>query len=151
MSEVSRAVLTVVEGPNSGDTVSLDYGICRLIGRHLSESETSFIDRDGNRVLDQESSDIISEHLKDKAPAAVQPTPEFRAEAYERGSDVVLADDSISRAHAMIFFDEGGLGLIDLASTNGTFVNRERIGAQMIQEGDVIKIGQSIMHARFEG
>ncbi|MEO1170852.1 MAG: FHA domain-containing protein [Myxococcota bacterium] len=151
MSKTSRAVLTVVEGPNSGDTVSLDHGICRLIGRHLSESETSFIDRDGNRVLDPESSGIISEHLKDKAPAAVQPTPEFRADAYERGSDVVLADDSISRAHAMIFFDDAGLGLIDLASTNGTFVNNERVGAQMVLEGDSIKIGQSVMLARLEG
>ncbi len=149
MDENTRVVLSVVNGPNVGDTVSVDFGACRLVGRHLSESETAFIDRDGNRVLDQAAADILQEHLKEKAPPVTASAPEFRAEAYERGTDIVLADDSISRAHAMVFFDGGGLGVIDLASTNGTFVNEERIGAAFVQAGDVIKIGQSELEANF--
>lgn len=142
------ATLAVSTGPNQGDALRIEYGTCRLIGRHLSESETAFIDRDGNRVLDQTAADIISTHLKEKAPAVTANPPEFRAEAYERGGDIVLADDSISRAHAMIFFDDAGLGLIDLASTNGTYVNEERIGAAYLTDGDAIKIGLSVMSAK---
>lgn len=149
-TESSRAILTVVDGPNTGDTLSIEFGACRLVGRHLSESETAFIDRDGNRVLDQGAADIISKHLKEKAPPVTADEPEFRAEAYERGGDIILADDSISRAHAMAFFDGAGLGVIDLASTNGTFVNDERIGAAFVSDGDRIKIGQSEMQASFE-
>lgn len=143
-------ILSVVSGPNTGDTVSVDFGACRLVGRHLSESETAFIDRDGNRVLDQTAADIISKHLKDKAPPVTASEPEFRAEAYERGTDIILADDSISRAHAMVFYDGAGLGVIDLASTNGTFVNDDRIGAAFVRDGDRIKIGQSEMEAKLE-
>lgn len=149
MSEAARVVLSVVSGPNAGDSVRVDFGACRLVGRHLSDSETAFIDRHGNRVLDQAAADILQQHLKDKAPPVTASAPEFRAEAYERGTDIILADDSISRAHAMFFFDGGGLGVIDLASTNGTFVNDDRIGAAFVREGDRIKIGQSELAAEF--
>ena len=54
-----KAALTVTAGSNQGDTLSLELGYCRLIGRHLSESETALIDRDGNRILDGNAGDII--------------------------------------------------------------------------------------------
>ncbi|MEO0814624.1 MAG: hypothetical protein AAFY60_17315, partial [Myxococcota bacterium] len=75
----ARVLLSIVNGPNVGDSVGIDFGACRLVGRHLSESETAFIDRDGNRVLDQAAADIISKHLKDKAPPVTMSQPEFRA------------------------------------------------------------------------
>ncbi|MEZ0314252.1 MAG: FHA domain-containing protein [Myxococcota bacterium] len=139
-----RAVFSVTTGPNDGDTVSIDLGSCRLIGRHLSETETAFIDRDGNRVLDSAAADILSKHLKERAPAAtVGNMATFNASAFERGPDIIFADDSISRAHAMLFYDSGGVGIIDLASTNGTFINAERVGSALIADGDVIAIGNS--------
>ena len=66
---MGKAVLTIVAGPNQGDTVSIDWGVCRLLGRHLSESETALIDRDGNRILDGQSAQLIGDHLQDRAPA----------------------------------------------------------------------------------
>ena len=141
-----RAVLTVSSGPNDGDTVSLEVGSCRLIGRHLSETETVLIDRDGNRLLDGQAANILTEHLKDRAPpTGVAPIGEFSVNAFERGPDIIFADDSISRAHAMVFLDTNGLGIIDLASTNGTFVNNERIGTAMVTDGDQVSIGNSDM------
>ena len=139
-----RTVLTVVSGPNSGDTVSIEKGTCCLVGRHLSESETAMIDRDGNRVIDASSSHIISEHLHEKAPnmgASAQPAPDFNAEVFERGPDVILSDDSISRAHAMLFFEETGFGIIDLASTNGSKINTERVTSALAKDGDTITLG----------
>ena len=101
---MGKAVLTIVAGPNQGDTVSIDWGVCRLLGRHLSESETALIDRDGNRILDGQSAQLIGDHLQDRAPAMsstnrAKPSPT----AFERGPDIVLADSSTSRAHALLF------------------------------------------------
>ena len=143
-----RTLLTVVSGPNSGDTLSIEKGTCRLVGRHLSESETAMIDRDGNRVIDASSSQIISEHLHEKAPnmgASAAPTPNFNAETFERGADVILADDSISRAHAMLFFEENGFGIIDLASTNGSTINADRVTSAYAKDGDSITLGETEM------
>ena len=67
----------------------------------------------------------------------------FSSSTFERGSDIVFADDSISRAHAMVFYDESGVGIIDLASTNGTFVNRERISSALVHDGDTVTLGSS--------
>src|SRR4051812_883133 len=116
-----RAIFRVTAGPNAGDTVSVELGGCRLIGRHLSENETAFIDRDGNRVLDPTAASILSEHLKERSPQPepAAAAPAFSVTAFERGPDVIFSDDSISRAHAMLFFDTSGVGVIDLASTNG--------------------------------
>jgi hypothetical protein len=139
-----RANMTVTAGPNDGDVVSLDVGSCRLIGRHLSETETAFIDRDGNRVLDSAAADILSKHLKERTPdVGLGALEGFSASAFDRGPDIIFADDSISRAHAMVFYDAGGVGIIDLASTNGTFINAERVGSALVSDGDVIAIGNS--------
>jgi hypothetical protein len=140
-----HAVLAITAGPNDGDTVRLDVGSCRLIGRHLSESETMLIDRDGNRLLDGQTADMVTKLLKDKSPIAAKPGGAFSANAFDRGPDIIFTDDSISRAHAMVFYDKGGLGLIDLASTNGTFLNSERVGTALVKDGDVITVGKSDM------
>jgi ABC transport system ATP-binding/permease protein len=140
-----RAVLAVTSGPNEGDSVRLEVGSCRLVGRHLSESETVLIDRDGNRLLDGQAADIVTKHLKDKSPVGQKAGPAVSFNAFERGPDIIFTDDSISRAHAMIFFDKSGLGVIDLASTNGTFLNAARVGTALIKDGDVLTVGKSDM------
>jgi len=143
MMSQRRAVLAITSGPNEGDTVRLEVGTCRLVGRHLSDSETVLIDRDGNRLLDNNAVQIMTTHLKERSPVQPKGQPEFSANAFERGPDIIFADDSISRAHAVFFFDKSGFGVIDLASTNGTFVNAERIGTSLVKHGDVITVGTS--------
>ncbi|MEK7703602.1 MAG: FHA domain-containing protein [Myxococcota bacterium] len=144
MTRRRRVILTVTSGPNAGDTLKVDEGTCRLIGRHLSEHETALIDRDGNRILDAGAAEILIKHLKERAPATgITAPPEFSSAAFDRGPDAIFADDSISRAHAMIFFDTKGIGIIDLASTNGTYVNSERVGSAMVRDGDTLAIGGS--------
>ncbi len=139
----ARAILTAIAGPNQGDSVSIELGTCRLIGRHLCDNETAFIDRDGNRVLDGSAASILERHLRDRTPPHTEEAPRFVSEVFARGADIIFSDDSISRAHAMIFHDTSGCGIIDLASTNGTFVNDERITTTAIGPGDVITLGNS--------
>jgi hypothetical protein len=56
-------------------------------------------------------------------------------------------DSEISRVHARIFHDPSGqLTVEDLGSTNGTFVNGNRVsGAQPLRSGDQVRVGQTTM------
>ena len=56
-------------------------------------------------------------------------------------------DSEISRVHARIFHDPSGrLTVEDLGSTNGTFVNGNRIsGQQALNPGDQVRVGQTTM------
>jgi hypothetical protein len=56
-------------------------------------------------------------------------------------------DSEISRVHARVFHDPSGrLTIEDLGSTNGTFVNGNRIsGQQVLNPGDQVRVGQTSM------
>jgi pSer/pThr/pTyr-binding forkhead associated (FHA) protein len=59
--------------------------------------------------------------------------------------DMVLVEDMVSRKHAKITMGEGKIMIEDLGSTNGTFVNGEKIKQARLKEGDRILIGTSIL------
>jgi FHA domain len=63
------------------------------------------------------------------------------------GFGTLKGDPEISRRHAQISrTDEGRLYISDLGSTNGTFVNGNKIeGSAWLSPGDVVKVGQSTM------
>ncbi len=63
-------------------------------------------------------------------------------------NDIVINDAEVSRRHARLILREGSMYAEDLGSTNGTFLNGERIsGAQELRPGDVITLGDSIVLA----
>src|SRR5262249_61653116 len=59
--------------------------------------------------------------------------------------DMVLVEDMVSRKHAKISTQAGQITIQDLGSTNGTFVNGEKIKRVRLKEGDRILIGTSII------
>ncbi len=59
--------------------------------------------------------------------------------------DMVLAEDMVSRRHARILYQTDEIIIEDLASTNGTFVNGEKIKKAKLREGDRVLIGTSIL------
>lgn len=63
--------------------------------------------------------------------------------------DVMLNDASVSREHAVIVKLAEGYLLRDLQSSNGTFVNGQRIQEYLLQDGDQIACGDIAM--TFEG
>ena len=151
-----RASFHVMVGPNEGDVLQVERGGCRLIGRHLSEHETVLMDPEGNRELDAAATDAMHKRFGNKSKDEKGPhrqasgSADTRARSpFARGPDIILSDGAISRAHAMIFADETGPGIIDLASTNGTHVNNKRVGSAMLEDGDVIVIGSSELSVRF--
>src|SRR5688572_1089543 len=66
------------------------------------------------------------EHIFDKG--------EIRIGAMD-DNDIVLRDDTVSRYHCKIIQEETAYVLIDLGSTNGTFVNRVRIREAFLKPG----------------
>jgi DNA-binding CsgD family transcriptional regulator len=60
-------------------------------------------------------------------------------------ADLVLADDGVSRKHVKLLRSAGGvLNVVDLGSTNGVFVNGERIELAVVQLGDVLELGPDV-------
>jgi hypothetical protein len=59
--------------------------------------------------------------------------------------DMVLVEDMVSRKHARINMQTDQIWIEDLGSTNGTFVNGEKIKRARLKEGDRVLIGTSIL------
>ena len=63
-------------------------------------------------------------------------------------SDIPLPDESASRSHAEIHYDpnDASLVVLDAGSTNGTFINRERINQpRRVGVEDQVRIGQHVL------
>lgn len=75
------------------------------------------------------------------------PLPEKGEVIVGRASDVgmVLVEDMVSRKHARIVVDGQRLGILDLGSTNGTFVNGEKIQRIELKAGDRVLVGTNIL------
>jgi hypothetical protein len=66
-------------------------------------------------------------------------------------NDVVLDDRSVSRYHAQIRAERGGLIVVDLQSTNGTFLNGRRVaGEARLKDGDSLTIGRAPLRLQLE-
>ncbi len=65
-----------------------------------------------------------------------------------RGTDcqLILDDDYASTHHARLVLTTSGYQVEDLNSTNGTFVNNQRLGAAVgFGVGDTLRIGRTLM------
>lgn len=57
-------------------------------------------------------------------------------------NDIVISNLAVSGEHALLHCVDGLVSIEDLQSTNGTFVNRQRVAQQELHPGDVLHIGQ---------
>lgn len=63
------------------------------------------------------------------------------------GNDIVLPKGNVSKRHSRIVFKDGKFIIVDLKSTNGTYVNGRKITAPLVIKGaDKIYIGDFIMN-----
>ncbi|MHB8482836.1 MAG: FHA domain-containing protein [Nitrospiria bacterium] len=60
-------------------------------------------------------------------------------------ADLMLGDVKISRQHAAIDLTDQGYRLTDLGSSNGSFVNGQSIKTQLLKDGDVIRMGGTLI------
>lgn len=60
-------------------------------------------------------------------------------------NELIFKDPELSRQHAQIINRDGIYYLDDLGSTNGTFLNQQRVaGTMALQDGDQIRLGETI-------
>ena len=55
--------------------------------------------------------------------------------------DVIIKDDTISRRHAEIIKNKGKYFIRDNNSTNGTYINNNRVNQSPLSNGDIIRLG----------
>ncbi len=63
----------------------------------------------------------------------------------DASSDIQLLDSEVSRVHAAIEGRTEGCQLVDLESSNGTFVNGQQIKEVLLRTGDRVQIGRTLM------
>jgi pSer/pThr/pTyr-binding forkhead associated (FHA) protein len=62
---------------------------------------------------------------------------------------VRLDDTYVSQVHARLSGDDGSWFVVDLGSTNGTFLNDRRVdGRAEVHAGDVVKVGKTVLELR---
>ena len=66
-------------------------------------------------------------------------------------NDIVLSHPAVSGEHAVITTILDDSFLEDLRSTNGTFVNGQRIGKHFLQHGDAIKLAKYLIQYQADG
>jgi len=64
----------------------------------------------------------------------------------DSNNEIVINDAEVSRRHARLTFQGGKYVLEDLGSTNGTFVNGQRLaGPRVLKPGEVVSFGEQIV------
>lgn len=103
---------------------------------------------------------------REAAPAAVPPPrlvvvepAEQRGQAFTLGAEatvgraagcqVTLDDSFVSQLHARVFARDGQWLVEDLGSTNGTYLNRQKVsGPMLFQLGDRLQVGNVVLELR---
>ena len=60
------------------------------------------------------------------------------------GLDITVQEESVSRRHAELIYDGSSLQVMDLGSTNGTFINDLPVKNKTASHGDLIRFGNII-------
>jgi pSer/pThr/pTyr-binding forkhead associated (FHA) protein len=64
----------------------------------------------------------------------------------DSANEITVNDAEVSRRHARLTFQGGKYVLEDMGSTNGTFVNGQRLtGPRVLKSGEVISLGEQIV------
>lgn len=145
-------VFTVVEGKGQGDKVEVMKGTCRALGRSLDESEkTQLISVDSTLALDEDSKKVAMRYVARQFQKGAGAKKETKGSigSFMRGPDYLVKDGAVSRLHAMIFYDDSGeVGILDMVSKNGTYVNGVEIESKLLKPGDLVALGNTKL--RFE-
>ena len=147
---ITELSLRIISRDGEGDLLQVKEGQCRLLGRHVADDGTVTLDRDANQQLGAEERALINRELKRRSDERNSLPDDLDLSSFSRGADVLFDDEAMSRAHAMVFNDRSGQGIIDLASTNGTLINEARAGAVELQHDDIVQLGETCLKVRIQ-
>lgn len=61
-------------------------------------------------------------------------------------ADLRFEDPTVSRRHALVVRRDDALLILDDRSTNGVYVNGERVAEHRLEAGDVVTVGRHDLH-----
>lgn len=67
----------------------------------------------------------------------------------DKSNALIISDPKVSRFHAVVYFEKGVAYIKDTDSSNGTFVNEEKIESGKkyeLNNGDKIKVGTTVLN-----
>jgi two-component system, NtrC family, response regulator HydG len=74
----------------------------------------------------------------------VSATPSRAVIGKSEGSDIRISDREVSRRHSAIDVAEDGFRVVDLGSTNGTFVDGVRVVDAFLRGGEILRVGATV-------
>jgi hypothetical protein len=99
-------------------------------------------------LIEEESMQSNFRLVMRSGPSVGKAYPLDKSELYigrDLSNEIVINDPEISRRHARLFSQGGSYVLEDLGSTNGSFVNGQRLmGPHILRPGDVITFGERL-------
>lgn len=133
------ALFTIEKGLDTGKHFRLGAGSCKAIGRKIEDAnQTQVFNVDFTMSLDEQTKKVIQNYISTGGGGDLG--------NFKRLPDLILNDQAISRLHAMVFYDQAvGVGILDLVSRNGTFVNEKEVETKLLTQGDEIRIGSTII------
>lgn len=138
---MERVSFEVTAGPSQGLTFTLDPMTCRAIGRGADEEEgTSVFKLDLAMTLDEGTKSLVLKYIRRQFGSEEGEGP---LGGFKRAGDIVLKDPALSRLHAMLFAGMNKVGILDLVSKNGTYVNGQEVESCFLRPGDVIEFGDT--------
>ena len=149
-----EAILTILKFCFLGLLYLFLARVVRAVYRELSPERPVDVSANGGGRLGRKrgrSSDQPAKPYKlkmiDPATAQIFPLGEEVTIGRAPGCSVPLADDTyVSQLHARIYIRDGRPFVEDLGSTNGTFLNRDRLSKTMpLHRGDKLQIGQTVL------
>ena len=146
--EMPIVMFRIANGADQGMTFELTQGTCRAIGRAVQDTQkTTVFNVDFALSLDESTKGLIMQYVGKqfrKTSSSVESVASVNQFGqFTRSPDIVLTDGSLSRLHAMLFYDVAGVGILDLVSKNGTFVNGKEVESRLLQKGDTIEVGET--------
>ena len=139
-----KVFLEMNRGLEAGRRFELSPNVYRAIGRREEDSGQTMTLSDESPLGPDEHA-VVDAHLQRRKKRTQRSNPVYSPSSFRRGADILIEDQLISRTHAMVFFDDQGPSLVDLGSTNGTFVNAQAVTDAELFDGDVIHIGRAQM------
>jgi len=90
------------------------------------------------------SLEVIDPAQSTLQPGDVLPLDHYTTVGRHDENTLMIDDAFVSGAHAEVMFDQGAWWLVDLGSTNGTFVGGRPVRARIrLANGDVVQFGRA--------
>jgi hypothetical protein len=114
----------------------------RLEAVELITATTSLDAIEKTRVIADQSMLLVREPGESQRSFLLRSDGAFAVGRDPRSNTLIMRDPALSAKHFKVVPDDGWFFIVDLDSTNGTYLNRRRVRAARLSSGDVIQAGQ---------